>query len=970
MVEVGARSAIPPLVRNSYSSGVKGTQSIGALAIDPIDHNIIYAGTGNPNVACGGCSNRPALGVFRSNDGGSSWHPTGLNLDLASGDNAIMSFSTVYKLIVRKGGTKFNVTFPNIVIAATDLGLFQYADGSDTWKRISGGDLPAPGFPYRVTDLVQSSSRIYAAVPFSGIFREKPGGQLQFELLGPKNGLRRGVATDLGTGITISVGRIALAISRSNDQVLYAGFEIMHTKDGVDLAFDPIPPDDRIPHFYEIYKTVNGGETWDPLPMVPCGGPSLCEPGMREDDPQLDFNNVIAVDPNDPNSVYVGLIWLWRATDGGNSGQWENIAFPFVHVDVHAIAFDPGDSRVLYVANDGGVHRGTLDAEGGSAWQLSTANVALGQSVSVGQAPFNFNSVISGLWNNGYAMTTDRGQTWISVGGCDGGRATIDAEPVTGITIAYTNDCNSSRIRRNELRPEGVNQEKIWSGDTLGFWSNPYIGGEMLRESAGALFLTELANRRDASNLDMDSTWLPINPIGKTGNTTTMAFSRPNSIQQAYWVGTETGQVWYGLADLVSATLPFVLWELTACSNSSGMVNKVNKIAPDPRNPSRAFAVFDKTAGPGRVRACIRSGRNDWSGEAIDDSFIPEVLVEHVTSIVVDPSVKNTVYIGTDQGIYKGVQEGGRDIQSQDELPPLPSSGGWQWTRSPGISHVWVSDLAIHNSVDGPSGVIWAGSYGRGVYTRGWFTHITVPAALSVQAVQIGTVGKGENLPSVVAKVRLSAAGASKSAETPFYRNFARGSEITLQAPLQIQVGSGSQIQGGTASGISGGGETWQFVGWDISGYSSGTPSATELNGHIEPPVTREHREPTISLNLTGQTTAIAKYERMGPRVKTLHVQALLAGIEGAPDPLQVKITATSPNKTGGLASPFEITAPPNGQVVLTAPTAIVSDARNLQFFGWVISGQQVGSEATLSLKLDDNKTVSAIFRQVTIPLR
>jgi hypothetical protein len=905
------------LVRN-FGTYSKGTQSIGALALDPINHKTIYAGTGNPNVAC--CFSGPGLGVFRgdkSNDG-VAWRPTGV--DPALGDNAGMSQSTVYKLIVRKGGANKNGgSFPNTVIAATDRGLFVWLDngkldnGRDSWTRI-GGALPSSN----VTDLVESSSGLYAAVRGVGIFGEKPGHQLEFQLL------------YTGTGTKNILGRIALAISRSNDQVLYAGFETIPTSG------------DR---FYEIRKTTDGGKTWSsPLPTVPNDG-------------QLSFNNTIAVDPSNPDSVYVGQVSLWNATDGGKSGTWTNVRrlFPWVHVDFHDIVFDPSDSKVLYVANDGGVYKGVV---GGNdiSWDSLTKNLVVGQCATLGQNPFNFNSAICGSWNNGNPMTND-GKTWFKVWGGDGFQAKVDAEPLNGATTVYVNGdaviptsaAEGGAISRDQRGGTGPILEPfatIWSDkNTSAFWANPYIGGELLRANSdkhptapGALFITEAADRLIASDLaclysEPPCPWQPFGPKGKSGNTTTMAFGNP--IEHVYFVGTDTGEVWYGTEDFVPVEGGFVHWEMTACSNSG---KKVQKITADPRDPRRAFTVFKGAAD--RIRVCHRDAINSWTGEAIDGSFNPEVRVDELTSIVVDPNVADTIYVGTDQGIYKGVQ----------------SAGSWTWTRSPGVSHVWVSDMAIHEGSGGPpSGVVWASTYGRGVYQRQVTgPPITLPAALNVQAVQIGTVGKGEDLPSVGAKVSVSTSTASESADTPFYRSFATGSKITLTAPTQIQPGTASQTQDGTASRIQIGSVSLRFVGWEVSRQSSRA---------------REHSEPTISLTLTEQTTAVAKYERSGPRVKTLRVQAVLDGIEGASLPLRVSISATSPNVTGTQQSPFEVTAPPNGQVVLTAPTSIMDNDKHLGFFGWVISNQ-VSSEVTLSLRLHDNKTAFAIYREIAIPLR
>ena len=77
------------LVRKLRSGKSKGTLSIASLAIDPANSETVYAGTGDPNVAC--CLQGPGLGVFRSTDGGSNWVPLGTNLSQAGCENGAMS---------------------------------------------------------------------------------------------------------------------------------------------------------------------------------------------------------------------------------------------------------------------------------------------------------------------------------------------------------------------------------------------------------------------------------------------------------------------------------------------------------------------------------------------------------------------------------------------------------------------------------------------------------------------------------------------------------------------------------------------------------------------------------------------------------------------------------------------------------------------------------------------------------------
>jgi hypothetical protein len=65
------------LVRKLASGKLEGTLSIGSLAVNPVTPDIVYAGTGDPNVAC--CFVGSGLGVFRSPGGGATWAATGLN---------------------------------------------------------------------------------------------------------------------------------------------------------------------------------------------------------------------------------------------------------------------------------------------------------------------------------------------------------------------------------------------------------------------------------------------------------------------------------------------------------------------------------------------------------------------------------------------------------------------------------------------------------------------------------------------------------------------------------------------------------------------------------------------------------------------------------------------------------------------------------------------------------------------------
>jgi hypothetical protein len=78
------------------------------------------------------------------------------------------------------------------------------------------------------------------------------------------------------------------------------------------------------------------------------------------------YDLILAVDPNQPQTVFAGGIDLFRSTDGGttwvqiskwsDNNQLAQLAVSTVHADQHAFTFYPGSSDKALVGNDGGVY--------------------------------------------------------------------------------------------------------------------------------------------------------------------------------------------------------------------------------------------------------------------------------------------------------------------------------------------------------------------------------------------------------------------------------------------------------------------------------------------------------------------------------------------------------------------------------------------------------------------------------------
>jgi len=830
-------------------SGVRrGTTLIGSIAIDAARPNLVYVGTGNPNFATGFMGS--ALGVFRSTDAGQTWNPTGVGFNRPACQNSAMSQATVNRMLVRPGT-------PTIVYAASNMGLFSYRDdGSDCWKRMTQG-LPGSG---NAIDLVVDTfeGSFYVAFSGIGIFRSQ--------------GSNTTAWTQLTQGLPLPAskfGRIALAFAGRSlgfsrpSRRLYAGFEVGKQ--------------------YRLFHTINGGDAWTELPSPPSDG-------------QLGFNNALAVGLYDGDEVYIGQVAVRRATDGGRAGglndfktnpptagkSWDNLSCCLsdgnparqgldLHADVHDIVFapygsfvpTPSETQIVFVANDGGVTRGSIDFEGVVSWTSLTKGLAIGQCGALGLHPNNQFESACGLWHNGNALLNASTGQSVLVGFGDGFNTTIDAATPTTIYI----DCNAGfggDICRNVRKPGGFTQQTIWDieGPTK-HWSDPYRPGHLLMLQGGLLFRTTAGNTVSASGLlNGPNAWMLIEPPGKSGNTTTMAFrSWVLEEQPVYYVGTDSGQVWRGS--------PEAGWlKLCECGIP------VNGISPDLFRNERIYVVFKSLSSPGRIKLVSRQGNGSWVAENIDTAFAPTLQVQVITSVAakpVPPFIRDTtVYVGTDQGVYRGHLD----------------QAGWSWTRAAGVPNVLVTDLKVHQSAQffDLTRIVRASTFGRGIYElrRSQGPVLENPRVVAVQALRVDVDGAP---PQLNVSVQANTARERGTKETPFELAPFPEMDVTLEAPHEVADRDA----------------TLSFVGWVIDGK-------------------RTDRRNRITLKLEDVSRIVANYAMQRlvarPSAKVMKVslsadarEVCVAGfshelmltweVTGGQRPLSARADITYPDKTG-----------------------------------------------------------------------
>ncbi len=290
----------------------QASTAIGSIALDPSNSSIIYVGTGEENFS--GDSYYGA-GILKSTDGGNIWTqfcgpfcgPVGQDGPFGGG--------------ARIGGLAVHPTNTQILLAAVALlnknGVYRSADGGNTWTQVISGN-PGNSVIFDPTN----GNIAYASLgnSFSGgtesVFKSTDGGQTW--------------TAANGTGANVlalaNAGRIVLAMAPSSTATLYAGIANVITGD-----------------LLGFFKTTDGGANWTQLTSTP----DYCAP-------QCWYDQVIAVQPTNPNVVFAGGAYtttLVRSLDGGTT--WATLQsaqnFGFLHADMHALAFFP-DGNTLTLA--------------------------------------------------------------------------------------------------------------------------------------------------------------------------------------------------------------------------------------------------------------------------------------------------------------------------------------------------------------------------------------------------------------------------------------------------------------------------------------------------------------------------------------------------------------------------------------------------------------------------------------------
>ncbi|MDD5543353.1 MAG: glycosyl hydrolase [Acidobacteriia bacterium] len=297
----------------------QGSYSIGTVAVDPKNPNVVWVGTGESN------SQRSVGygdGVYRSEDGGKSWKNVGLKKSEHIARIAIdpRNSDTVY---VAAEGPLWG--------PGGDRGLFKTVDGGKTWKSVLSIS-ENTGISDVVIDK-ENPDVLYAAA-----YQRR---RHVFTLIdgGPESALYK--STDAGatwnkltSGLpSTDMGRIGLAIAPRDHNVVYAIIESTNKKGG-------------------IFRSDNQGASWE----------------KRNDfDSGAMYYSQIYVDPKITDRIYIMNVFIMVSDDGGKTVR--RLGERSKHVDSHVMWIDPHNTNYYLVGCDGGVYE---SFDRGATWAFKS----------------------------------------------------------------------------------------------------------------------------------------------------------------------------------------------------------------------------------------------------------------------------------------------------------------------------------------------------------------------------------------------------------------------------------------------------------------------------------------------------------------------------------------------------------------------------------------------------------------------
>jgi len=639
----------------------QGSYSIGFVAMDPNNHNVVWVGTGENNnqrsVAYGD-------GVYKSVDGGKSWK----NMGLKNSEHIGM-----IEIDPRDSDVIYVAATGPLWSAGGDRGLYKSVDGGENWENIlevsEHTGINEVHLDPRNPDVIYATAHqrrrhVFTYIsggPESAIYKSTDGGNTFRKIM---KGMPGG-----------DIGRIGLDISPANPDVVYATVEAQQGKSG-------------------FYRSTDRGESWEKRSNYSSSG---------------NYYQEVVADPVDVDLVYVMNTFSGVSEDGGKT--FSNVGEQNKHIDNHAQWIDPDNPNYLLNGNDGGVYE---SYDRGKTWRFFT-NLPVTQFYKVAvDNDYPFYNIYGGTQDNFTIGGPTRSieptgltyKDWQVTLLGDGFEPHVDPQ---NPNIIYSQYQYGGLFRFDRQSGQGQNiipQPPVGAEYSYNWnWDSPFFVsvhdnkrlyyasdrvhrsddmGQSWREVSG-----DLPRQLDRNRLEvMDKVW-PMDAVAKNASTTPygniVALAESPLDENLLFAGTDDGLIHISNDGGEN-------W--TRYDEFPGVpeMTYVNEIIPSTHDVNVVYAAFNNHKRGDFAPYLLKStnqGRR-WTSIA---SNLPER--GSVYSIEEDPEVADLLFVGTEFSIF------------------MTMDGGEYWKKfASGVPTIAVRDINIQQREND----LVLGTFGRGFY--------------------------------------------------------------------------------------------------------------------------------------------------------------------------------------------------------------------------------------------------------------
>ena len=638
----------------------EGSYSIGCIAIDPNNSNVIWVGTGENN-------NQRSVsygdGIYKSLDGGKSWKHMGLKMSEHIGkiivhpENSNIVYVAAIGPLWSKGG---------------DRGLYKTTDGGENWEAVLTVDEHTgvndvvmdprnPDVLYAST--FQRRRHVYTYVgggPGSGMHKSTDGGTTW-------NAINSGLPKT-------ELGRIGLAISPADNEIIYAIVEAADGKGG-------------------FFASTNRGASWEKRGKHVTSG---------------NYYQEIIADPIEPNTIYSMDTWMSVSKDGGKT--FSKVGEVFKHVDNHCMWINPNNNKHWLVGCDGGMYE-TFDAA--KTWDFKE-NIPVTQFYKVAvDNDYPFYNVYGGTQDNfsiggPSRVLTNHGITnfdWFITNGGDGFESQIDPE---NPDIVYAQSQNGFLVRYDKKSGEivGIQPSERENEDAYRFnWDSPlavskhvsgrlyFAGNKVFRSddygNSWEVISDDLSQQINRNTLKVYDRVVGMDAVAKNGSTSlfgaVVALSESPIDQNLIAVGTDDGLI--HITENGGAT-----WRKISTISGAPKLSYVNSVYLSKHDVNTVYVAYNHHKY-GDFKPYIFKSTDKGNSWINISSDLPQR--GSVYAIEEDHVDKDLIFVGTEFGAFFSPNKG----QHWKEL-------------AAGLPTIAVRDITIQEREND----LVLGTFGRGFY--------------------------------------------------------------------------------------------------------------------------------------------------------------------------------------------------------------------------------------------------------------